>query len=96
MRAYRFPPAPLAWQPGRSAWVAARDRELFVRLPEVYDLERIRRGRLALIGLGHLGSAALAQLAPLPLAGVILVDRDHFAPHNRQAYGIPVGEEVRT
>jgi hypothetical protein len=95
VRSFRFPPAPLAWQPGRSAWVEARDRELFVRLPEVYDLERIRRGRLALIGLGHLGSAVLAQIAPLPLAVVILVDRDHFAPHNAQSFGIPVGEETR-
>jgi hypothetical protein len=96
VRSFRFPPSPLAWQPGGSTWVEGRDRELFVRLPEAYDLERIRGGRLALIGLGHLGSAVLAQLAPLPLAGVILVDRDHLAPHNRQAFGISVGEELRT
>jgi hypothetical protein len=94
-RAYRFPPAALPWQPGRAAWDEARDRALFVRLPALYDLERIRCGRLALVGLGHVGSAVLAQIAPLPLAGVVLVDRDGFAPHNAQSFGIAV-EWVRT
>jgi len=93
-RAYRFPPTPLPWQPGRAEWNEATDRELFVRLPELYDLERIRRGRLAIIGVGHVGAAVLAQIAPLPLAGLVLVDRDDFAPHNAQSFGITV-EEAR-
>jgi molybdopterin/thiamine biosynthesis adenylyltransferase len=94
-RAYRFPPAPLAWQPGRAARVEDRDRALFARLPAHYDLERIRRARLAIVGNGHAGSAVLAQLAPLPLAGLILVDRDDFAPHNAQSFAIATGEEAR-
>jgi molybdopterin/thiamine biosynthesis adenylyltransferase len=94
-RAYRFPPAPLAWQPGGAAWVEARDRALFVRLPAHYDLDRIRRGRLAIVGTGHAGSAVLAQLAPLPLAGLVLVDRDDFAPHNAQSFACAACEEAR-
>ena len=93
-RAYRFPPTLLPWQSGRAAWNDATDRELFVRLPELYDLERIRRGRLAIVGVGHVGAAVLAQIAPLPLAGLVLVDRDDFAPHNAQSFGITV-EEAR-
>lgn len=92
-RAYRFPPAPLPWEPGRSAWNEDTDRALFVRLPELYDLERIRRGRLAIIGVGNIGAAVLAQIAPLPLAGVVLVDRDDFAPHNAMSFGIAVEED---
>ena len=91
-RAVRFPPAPLAWQPGSAAWSEARDRALFARLPAHYDLDRIRRGRLAILGVGHAGSAVLAQLAPLPLAGLVLVDRDHFAPHNAQSFALPAQE----
>jgi hypothetical protein len=78
------PPLPLA--PGR-AWVAA-DGERFVRLPRAFDLARVRSLRLAIVGLGNVGGAALAQLAPLPWAGVVLVDRDRLEPHNLQAHAL--------
>ncbi len=94
-RAYRFPPTPLSWEPGRAAWNEDADRALFVRLPELYDLERIRRGRLAVIGVGHVGAAVLAQLAPLPLAGIVLVDRDVYAEHNSQSFAL-ANQEART
>jgi tRNA A37 threonylcarbamoyladenosine dehydratase len=94
-RAYRFQPTPLPWEPGPAAWNEDTDRALFVRLPELYDLERIRRGRLAVVAVGHVGAAVLAQLAPLPLAGIVLVDRDEYSARNAQSFAL-ANPEART
>jgi len=86
-RTFSFAPPAVAWEAGRpleEAEVAAR----FTRLPRRYDLTRIRRTRLGLVGLGHLGAAILEGLAPLPWAGLLLADRDQIAVHNLAAYAL--------
>jgi len=45
---------------------------------------------VAFLGLGHVGSAALQQLAPLPFAGFLLVDRDRIEEHNLPSSSLPV------
>jgi hypothetical protein len=84
-RNFAFPARPLAWQAGEP-WDERVDPAHFVRLPRCYDLDQIRRTRLAIVGLGHVGSAVLHQIAALPWAGLLLLDRDHFEPHNAPAH----------
>jgi hypothetical protein len=84
-RAFAFPAPPLDWRSGRP-WKAAEDAPRFERLPDVYDLERIRHTRLAFLGVGHVGAAVLHQIAPLPWAGILLVDRDRLEDRNIPAY----------
>ena len=88
-RVYRFPAPPLAWEPG-AAWHDETARPRFRRLPSDYDLDAVRRTRVAFLGLGHVGSAALQQLAPLPFAGFLLVDRDRIEEHNLPSSSLPV------
>jgi hypothetical protein len=90
-RLYRFPAPPLAWEPGEP-WREAAARPRFRRLPADYDLDAIRGRRVALVGLGHVGSAVLQQLAPLPFAGFLLVDRDRIEEHNLPSISLPVEE----
>jgi tRNA A37 threonylcarbamoyladenosine dehydratase len=87
VRVYAFPAAPLAWEAGL-AWDPARDAARFARLPADWDLARLRTARLGFLGAGHVGAAALAQLAPLPWAGFVFVDRDRLALHNRPSLAI--------
>jgi hypothetical protein len=87
VRVYAFPAAPLAWEPGRS-FDPHRDAARFARLPADWDLARLRSARLGFLGVGHVGAAALAQLAPLPWAGLVLVDRDWLAPHNQPSLAL--------
>jgi hypothetical protein len=84
-RAFAFPAPPLEWQSGKP-WNAEEGAQRFERLPRVYDLERIRSTRLAIVGVGHVGAAVLQQIAPLPWAGLLLVDRDRFESRNAPAY----------
>ena len=90
-RLYAFPAPPLAWQAG-IPWNEERDDERFRRLPKNYDLERIRQTRIAIIGLGHVGGAVLEQLAPLPWAGFLLIDRDAMLPHNFQSHPLAAAD----
>jgi hypothetical protein len=84
-RSVAFPALGPAWEPA-AAWDERSARARYARLPACYDLARIRRARVAVLGLGHVGAAALQQLAPLPWAGLLLVDRDAIALHNLQAH----------
>jgi molybdopterin/thiamine biosynthesis adenylyltransferase len=96
-RAFAFAASPLEWQSGKP-WNAEQDALRFERLPGAYDLERIRRKRLAILGLGHVGAAVLHQIAPLPWAGLVLVDRDRFESRNAPAYPLlttPEAKETR-
>jgi hypothetical protein len=88
VRVYRFPPPPLPWERG-GPWRGAEARPRFRRLPADYDLDAIRRTRVALLGLGHVGSAVLQHLAPLPFAGFLLVDRDRIEEHNLPSFSLP-------
>jgi len=87
LRVYAFPAAPLAWEAGR-AFDPARDAVRFERLPADWDLARLRSLRVAFLGVGHVGAAALAQLAPLPWASLVFVDRDRLELHNRPSLAI--------
>lgn len=84
-RTFAFAPPALRWERGR-AWDAAQDGPRFARLPRGVDLERVRETRVAVLGLGHVGSAILQSLAPLPWRGLLLVDRDAFEVHNLPAH----------
>jgi hypothetical protein len=86
-RTFAFPPPALPWEAGR-AWEPAVDPARFSRLPTGYDLQRIRATKLAILGLGHLGAAILEALAPLPWAGLLLLDGDHLEPHNVAAHAL--------
>ena len=52
------------------------------------DLARARSARLGIIGLGNIGAAVLAQLAPLPWRSVLLIDRDVLEGHNLPAHAL--------
>ncbi len=84
-RSFSFPSVPIAWQTG-APWNAREDVKRFQRLPDVYRLEQIRRTRIAIVGVGHVGAAVLQQLAPLPWAGILLLDRDRYEGLNAAAY----------
>ncbi len=84
-RAFAFPTPPLEWRSGKP-WNAEEAARRFERLPGTYRLERIRRTRLAIVGAGHVGAAVLHQIAPLPWAGLLIVDRDRFESRNAPAY----------
>jgi len=86
-RVLAFPPTGIAWERGR-AYEPARDGERMSRVPATIDLERVRHTRLALFGLGHLGAAMLEALAPLPWAGLLLLDRDHLEAANVQSHAL--------
>jgi hypothetical protein len=86
-RVFAFPAPPLDWSSGKP-WNAEEGARLFERLPGAYRLERIRRTRLAIVGVGHVGAAVLHQIAPLPWAGLLLVDRDRFESRNAPAYAL--------
>jgi molybdopterin/thiamine biosynthesis adenylyltransferase len=86
-RAFLLPGAGGPWQRGRPLQ-ADEAAVRFRALPECIDLERVRATRLALLGLGHLGAAALSQLAPLPWAGLLLVDRDAVEEPNLAAWAL--------
>jgi molybdopterin/thiamine biosynthesis adenylyltransferase len=58
------------------------------RLPAAFDRARLRESSFALVGLGNAGSAALAQLAPLPIGRLLLVDRDRIETHNLPAHAL--------
>lgn len=92
-RAYRFPAPRVAWQAG-APWSEEAARRRYERLPSDYDLDAIRRKRIAILGLGHVGAAVLQQLAPLPFAGFLLLDRDSFQERNRPSFAIPVEERT--
>jgi molybdopterin/thiamine biosynthesis adenylyltransferase len=83
--AFVLPGAAAPWEPGASL---PDGPARFARLPAELDLARIRRTRIALLGLGHVGAAALAQLAPLPWAGILLVDRDRVKRHNLASHAL--------
>lgn len=91
VRTYRFPAKPLDWRAG-APWHEATARPRYERLPGAFDLDAIRTKRIALLGAGNLGSAALQQLAPLPFAGFLVVDRDVFEERNRASFALPVEE----
>jgi molybdopterin/thiamine biosynthesis adenylyltransferase len=74
-------------EPG-PGWGAARLAARVAALPGCIDVERARTTRLALLGLGHLGSALLLQLAGLPLGGVVLVDRDFVEERNLASHAL--------
>ena len=86
-RQVAFPPVAIPWERGRPFDVAT-DAERFVRAPAGLDLERVRRTRLAVLGLGHLGAAVVEALAPLPWAGLLLLDRDRLEIANVQAHAL--------
>ena len=92
-RAFAFPAPPLEWQSGKP-WKAEEGARRFERLPGAYNLERIRRTRLAIVGVGHVGAAVLHQIAPLPWAGLLLVDRDRFESRNAPAYPLLTTREA--
>jgi molybdopterin/thiamine biosynthesis adenylyltransferase len=89
-RAYVFPAAPMSGEPG-TRWDEPAARPRFERLPDAFDLARIRCSRLAFLGLGHVGAAALQQLAPLPWAAVLLLDREAIELRNLQAHAFAAG-----
>jgi hypothetical protein len=97
-RAFAFPARRLPWQSGEP-WCAEEGGKRFQSLPAAYRLERIRRTRLAIVGVGHVGAAVLHQLAPLPWAGLLLLDRDKLERHNSPAYALvtaSTSREIRT
>jgi hypothetical protein len=93
-RAFAFPAPPLDWQRGKP-WNAEEGALRFERLPGAYHLERIRRTRLAIVGVGHVGAAVLHQIAPLPWAGLLLVDRDRLEARNTPAYPLVTTPEAK-
>lgn len=93
-RVFEFPAAAVEWERGRE-WLP-EDARRFARLPNNYRLDRIRRTRLALIGLGHAGAAVLHQLAPLPWAGILLLDRDRFEPVNSVAHALSSALKIQS
>jgi len=93
-RAFAFPAPHLEWRSGKP-WNAEEGARRFERLPGAYQLERIRRTRLAIVGVGHVGAAVLHQIAPLPWAGLLLVDRDKFESKNAPAYPLLTTPEAK-
>lgn len=89
-RTFAFAPPVLAGEIGRD-WDEVDDGPRLSRLPRRYDLARIRRTRIGLIGLGHLGAAILQAVAPLPWAELRLCDRDRFEIANAAAYPLVAG-----
>jgi hypothetical protein len=93
-RAFSFPAPPIDWEPG-APWDPEEGAKRFQRLPHAYRIEQIRRTRLAIVGLGHVGAAVLHQIAPLPWAGLLLLDRDRFEGHNAPAYPLATASSAR-
>lgn len=93
-------PAPQG--PGAGAPVAASDADLerrFGGLRRLYGDEgyqRLRRARLAVVGLGGVGSWAVEALARSGVARLVLIDMDHVAESNInrqvQALGATLGQ----
>jgi hypothetical protein len=89
-RVLAFAPVPPPVERG-VPWDGAAAAERFARLPASIDLARVRAARLGIIGLGNVGAAVLAQLAPLPWRSMLLVDRDVMEGHNVPAHAIAAG-----
>jgi len=93
-RVLSFPSRGVGWERGR-AYQPARDAERLRRIPATIDLDRVRRTRLAVLGLGHLGAAMIEALAPLPWAGLLLQDRDRLETANIQSHALAAAHSGR-
>ena len=87
-RAWRFRGGRRASEAGRPL-SDAEARERFKRLPPDWDLGAMRRTRIAVLGVGHLGAALLQSLAALPWREIVIVDRDpSLELHNLQSHAL--------